>query len=77
MPKITVVESSTPGITVWEGPLAQVPAVDEPLCVALADGSVLERKVLSVTPPGSYIPLNDSHLVVVADDGDSKSSRNE
>jgi len=68
MPKITVVESSRPGITVWEGSLAQVPVVDHDLCVVLADGSVLERKVLSVIPPGSYSPLNDSYHVVVADE---------
>lgn len=46
--------------------MAQVPQVGELACLALSDGSVLEGKVLSVTPPGEYAPSNDRYHVVVA-----------
>ncbi|MGA8736527.1 MAG: hypothetical protein WB558_21580 [Terriglobales bacterium] len=66
MPKIAFVKSSELTTTAWEGSLAQVPQVGELACLALSDGSVLEGKVLSVTPPGEYAPSNDRYHVVVA-----------
>jgi hypothetical protein len=68
MPKVRVVESSKPGITVWEDSLTQVPPVGDYLRLTLDDGSVLNREVLRVDAPGSYSPLSDSYHVVVADE---------
>lgn len=62
MLRITVVKSSRPDAPVWDRSLAQVPVVDEDLCVALDDGSILTSRVLRV------IPLTDSHHVVVVAD---------
>jgi hypothetical protein len=66
MPKITVVKSSELTTTAWEGSFGEVPRVGDPLRVALSDGSLLEGKVLSVTPPGEYTPSNDTYHIVVA-----------
>jgi len=65
MPKITVVKHTQITRAVWSGPMGYVPRIGTRLTMTLADGSMLDGEVLSVTAPDESVTDDDSYHVVI------------